>query len=52
MAVFKEIMHIYSTHYPEIMGKCLVVHPPVIMSAVWKVLQLIPGPPGFHTCTR
>ena len=40
LAMFKELSHIYSAHYPEFMVKCLVVHPPLIISTIWRILQV------------
>lgn len=40
LAIFKELSHIYSAHYPEFMVKCLVVHPPMIISTIWRILQV------------
>lgn len=44
MAVFKQSMGILSMHYPEFTVKIFVVHPPVVMCAIWKVLQVHRSP--------
>ncbi len=37
--IFKEVAKLYADHYPEFMVTCFVIHPPMIMAAIWKCLQ-------------
>ena len=39
LMIFKEVAKVYADHYPEFMVRCFVVHPPLIMAAIWKCLQ-------------